>query len=308
MSLEVLSVLVLFGLVGFLFVAYGVRVSLKGQAHFDRVNRQGGSLLLSKSVMEVGYWLFQPLARLLVFCHVSANQISWASLVFGFLAACCLAFGHFGWGAILATLSGMMDSLDGLVARFTGSASEAGEVLDASIDRYVEFFFLGGLVIYYREIPVLMILVLVALVGSFMVSYSTAKAEALQIDPPHGSMRRPERALYLTLGAALSPLTISLFEDGERPFSIAIGHPMVLAICLVAVVGNLSAIERLWSIARAVRVREALGRGMAPAEISQDFPLQNFPKRRMPAGTEITAATTQVSSPATASAPKLTNP
>jgi CDP-diacylglycerol--glycerol-3-phosphate 3-phosphatidyltransferase len=256
MSFELLAVLILFSLIGFVIIAYGVRVGLKGQVHFDRVNRQGGSLLLSKGVMELGYWFFQPLARFLVFCHVTANQVSWASLSFGFLAACCLAFGHFGTGAILAAVSAMMDSLDGLVARFTGSSSEAGEVLDASIDRYVEFFFLGGLVIYYRDIPILMILALVALMGSFMVSYSTAKAEALQISPPKGSMRRPERALYLTLGAALSPVSISLFESGDRDYSVAIGHPMVMALCLVAVMANCSAVERLWAVARAARLRE----------------------------------------------------
>jgi CDP-diacylglycerol--glycerol-3-phosphate 3-phosphatidyltransferase len=270
MSYELLSALILFGLLGFVILAYAVRVTLKGQAHFDRVNKQGGSLLLSKSVMEVGYWFFQPLARVLVFCHVTANQISWASLFFGFLAASCLAFGHFGTGAILAAISAMMDSLDGLVARITGSSSDAGEVLDASIDRYVEFFFLGGLVIYYREIPILMIVALVALMGSFMVSYSTAKAEALHISPPKGSMRRPERALYLTLGAALSPVTISYFEKGEYPFSIAIGHPMVMAICLVAVMANFSAIERLWAIARVVRMRESQGRGDCGGRLAMD--------------------------------------
>ena len=82
----------------------------------------------------------------------------------------------------------------------TGVSSDAGEVLDAAVDRYVEFFFLGGLMIYYRDIAALLILTLFALVGSFMVSYSSAKAEALHVPAPKGSMRRPERAVYLTAG------------------------------------------------------------------------------------------------------------
>jgi len=255
MSFDLIYVLVLFAIGALVVLAYGVRVTLKGQAHFDRVDRQGGSALLSKNVMEIGYWFFQPLARLLVACHVTANQISWSSLFFGFLAGCCLAFGHFGFGAGFATLSAMMDSLDGIVARMTKQTSEAGEVLDATVDRYAEFFFLGGLVIYYREVPAFLILSLLALVGSFMVSYSTAKAEALQVDPPKGSMRRPERALYLTLGAALSPITIPWLET-YRDYSIAIAHPMILALCLVAVMANFSAMERLWAIAKEMRVRE----------------------------------------------------
>ncbi len=255
MSFQLIYVLVLFAVVILITLAYGVRVILKGHAHFDRVERQGGSPLLSKNIMELGYWFFQPLGRLLVFCKISANQISWGSFTFGLLAGCCLAFGHFGSGSVFATLSAVMDSLDGMVARLTGKSSDAGEVLDAAVDRYVEFFFLGGLLIYYREIPVLMILTLLALVGSFMVSYSSAKAEALQVDPPKGSMRRPERAFYLTLGAALSPISIPWFET-NREYPIAIAHPMVIALCLVAVMSNFSAIERLWAIAKEIRLRE----------------------------------------------------
>ncbi len=238
-----------------LIAAYGVRVAVKGRAHFDRIDSQSGSRLLSKGAMEIGYWIFNPFVRFLVFLGITPNQVSWASLSFGFLAGACLAVGHFGFAAIFATISGVLDSIDGMVARISGLASDAGEVLDAAIDRYVEFFFLSGLIIYYREIPVLQVLALLALLGSFMVSYSTTKAEALNVDPPKGSMRRPERAVYLTLGASLSAITIPLFEIGYD-FSTPIGYPMVLALGLVAVAANGSSIVRFQFIARAIRARE----------------------------------------------------
>lgn len=255
MDFQLIATLVLLGLVATAAIAYGVRVWLSGRAHFDRVDRQGGSPLLGKGVMEGAYWFLQPVGKLLAFCHVTPNQISWASLVFGILAGACLAFGHFGFAAAFATISALLDSLDGMVARMTGVASDAGEVLDAAADRYVEFFFLGGLAVYYREIPSLLIMTLIALMGSFMVSYSTAKAEALRVDPPKGSMRRPERAVYLILGAVLSPVTIPMFEQ-ERTWGIAIGHPMVFAVAMVGCLSNMSAIERLYAIAKAIRLRE----------------------------------------------------
>ena len=68
-------------------------------------------------------------------------------------------------------------------------------------------------------------------------------------------MRRPERAVYLILGAVLSPITIPWLEV-DRPFGIALGHPMVFALGLVAILSNVSAIERLWAIAQAVKVRD----------------------------------------------------
>ncbi len=255
-NIDFFYILLLMGATAGVVIAYFIRVAIKGRAQFDRVDKQGGSSLLSKEVMEGAYWFFQPLGKVLIFCHITANQVSWASLIFGGLAGACLAVGHFGFGAGFAAISSILDALDGIVARVTNQASDAGEVLDTTVDRYVEAFFIGGLVIYYREIPALVLLALMALVGSFMVSYSTAKAEALQIDPPKSNMRRPERAVYLILGAAFSPITIPWLEK-IREFPVPIGHPMVIALGLVAVLSNISAVERMWMLAKAVRVKEA---------------------------------------------------
>jgi len=253
---DFVNTIVLLGILALVGVAYSVKLILKGRTQYDRVNRQGGSVLMGRGMMEIGYWALQPIAKLLVFLHVTPNQISWASLVFGGLAGTALVYGYFGFAALFSCYSAFMDCLDGMVARMTEVASDAGEVLDAAVDRYVEFFFLAGLVIYYREFAVFQLIALAALAGSFMVSYSTAKAEALHIPPPPGIMRRPERAFYLTLGAALSTFSIPQL-DAYFNFSKPVGYPLLLATFAVAVLANIAAIERLWTIGRAVREREA---------------------------------------------------
>ena len=43
-----------------LAAAYGLRITVKGRAHFARIDRQGGSRLLSKGAMELGYWILHP--------------------------------------------------------------------------------------------------------------------------------------------------------------------------------------------------------------------------------------------------------
>jgi CDP-diacylglycerol--glycerol-3-phosphate 3-phosphatidyltransferase len=256
MTLDLIYALILLAVALGVALLYGLRVLIQGKAQFDRVDKQGSSALLGKGAMEGAYWSLQPVAKFLIFLKVTPNQISWMSLGFAVATGLCLAVGHFGFGAVFATVSAFLDTLDGMVARLTGVSSDAGEVLDATVDRYAEFLFLGGLAFYYREIPGLLVLTLFALIGSFMVSYSSAKAEAMNVSPPKGSMRRPERAVYLTLGALFSPITIPMFEQ-FRPYGIAIGHPMVAALGLVAVLSNVSAVERMWAIARAIRVREA---------------------------------------------------
>ena len=100
-----------------------------------------------------------------------------------------------------------------MIARRTGVSSDAGEVFDAAVDRFGEFFLMGGLLIYYRDRGACMLLALAATVGAFMVSYSTAKAEALGVPPPRGAMRRSERAVYLMAAAGLTSITKVIFAD-----------------------------------------------------------------------------------------------
>lgn len=253
-SLDLLNALALFSLVGLVAATYAIRIAVRGRAQSDRVDRQGSSILLGKGLMEMAVWGLKPIARLAILLRITPNQISWASLVLGGIAGSFLAYGSFGTAALIATFSAFLDSLDGMVARLTSVASNAGEVLDATIDRYVEFFFLAGLVIYYREVPAMQILSLFALMGSFMISYSTAKAEALHMEPPPGIMRRPERAFYLILGAALSPIPFPWAVT--YAYATPIQWPMAIAIGFVALLSNVSAIERLYTIAHAARMRE----------------------------------------------------
>ena len=83
--------------------------------------------------------------------------------------------------------------------------------MDAAVDRYGEFFLLGGLVYYYRTHDQVLFIVLAAIVGGFMVSYVTAKAEAMGVVAPRGAMRRGERGSYLIFGAAFTPIAKAVF-------------------------------------------------------------------------------------------------
>ncbi len=261
LSHDLLYTFVLFGLAIFLMLAYGVKVVLRGKAQFERVEKEGGSFLLGKGLMQMAYWGLQPIGDFLIFLGLTPNAISSLSLVFGIVTCVALGFGHFGSAGFFATISSLMDSLDGMVARKTGVASDSGEVLDAAIDRYVEFSFIAGLIVYYHEIPWLVCLCLFAILGCFMVSYSTAKAEALGVTPPRGMMRRTERGLYLTLGAILSPISIQSFETNAHYTSkglypIEIGYPMVFALFMVAVFSNYSAVQRLSAIANEIKIKK----------------------------------------------------
>ncbi len=194
----------------------------------------------------------------LVALGVSANVITSVSIALGAAAGVLLSLGYFGLAGLVMVVASLGDALDGLVARRSGTVSVAGALLDASGDRYQEFFFLGGLAIYFRGFAPALAAALLALSGSFMVSYSSAKAEALGVPVPPGVMRRAERAVCLCLGTTLTAPWAWLASRSGLPAWTAT-LPILVAISLIAVIANASAVRRLWSLGR-----DASGRPSAP--------------------------------------------
>jgi len=238
----------MFGVTAFVAMAYGIRVAIRGPMRSERVEAIGGTALVGRGAMRTTYWAVDPFVRGLVAVGITANGATWLALVFGLAAGVAIGFQWYGLACLLATVSTLLDILDGQIARFTNTGSNAGEVLDAAVDRYTEFAFLAGLAFALRDTAWQLALVLGALLASFMVSYASAKAEAMQVKPPRGLMRRHERATYL-LGAAGFTGMFGRFFHEPIPHDVI----MLAALAVVAVVGNGAAVLRLVRIARALR-------------------------------------------------------
>jgi phosphatidylglycerophosphate synthase len=260
---------------------YGARALLRGRARHARSDADGGSVLLNKSILEMGYWMLGPVVDLLAALRISPNAVTAFSLVPSLAAAVAVAFGCFGLACVLATAGAFCDTVDGLLARRLGRASNSGEVFDAAVDRYVEYFFFAGLAFYYRDHPIMLFLVLLALLGAFMVSYSTAKAEAMGVPPPRGAMRRAERAVYLLVGSGFTGLSKVIFEGS--PSHALRELPIILAISAVAVVANVSAVQRLGVIMHVLDARA--GKPPASGPHAEESPTSTLiTKRDTPAG------------------------
>jgi CDP-diacylglycerol--glycerol-3-phosphate 3-phosphatidyltransferase len=214
-----------------------------------RASEPRSSLLLPHAALDATLCGLEYVARGLIFLGVTANTVTVSSVVLAGIAGALLCFGQFGWAAVAMVVASLGDALDGMIARRTGSASVAGALLDASIDRYEEFFFLGGIAVYFHESTWALVLVLFAMAGSFMVSYGSAKAEALGVPVPPGAMRRAERAVSLCIGVALTPAFAWAARGSSLP-AWALHAPIFVALGLVAIVANVSAIRRLRFIAR----------------------------------------------------------
>ena len=123
-------------------------------------------------------------------------------------------------------------------------------MLDASADRYGEFFSPGGLAVFFRASAGALCLALAAIAGSFMVSYGSAKAEAMSAAVPPGVMRRTERAICLCLGVGAAASLDAMAARGWAP-AWAAAAALASALAVLAVAANVSAVRRIARIARA---------------------------------------------------------
>ncbi len=208
-----------------------------------------GSPLVPRVVSDALLTSLDGAAAWLVRAGVSANAVTVTSLVFAAVGGVSLALGCFALAAPAMALACLGDALDGLVARRSASTSVGGALLDAAVDRYGEFFFLGGLAVYFRESATPLVLCLLALCGSFMVSYASAKAEALHRPVPPGLMRRPERAICLCVGVALAAVLGQTGSLSGVP-GWAVRAALVVAVGVLAVFANGSAVRRLRLLAQ----------------------------------------------------------
>jgi phosphatidylglycerophosphate synthase len=232
-------------------VVFAVRARLLGRAGNARVEKLGGSVLLSRFVMEFGLWAFSPVIRAGVALRIHPDVFTWSSLLFHFLAAWLLAGGHFAVGGWALVLGSFCDAIDGAVARARGLSSDAGEVLDAAIDRWAEMAAFFGLAWYYRELWWGFLLAVAACAGAVMVSYSRAKAEGFGVDAKGGLMQRHERAVWLCVAAVFSGIW-----ESWRPSTGFAHHGLVLfALAAIALLANWTGWSRTAFTRRELRRR-----------------------------------------------------
>jgi CDP-diacylglycerol--glycerol-3-phosphate 3-phosphatidyltransferase len=114
----------------------------------------------------------------------------------------------FFWlGAVVFVVGSILDILDGALARAGGKQTPFGSFLDSTTDRVSEAFVLGAiaLVFHRRGNEVALGFTFAAVVGSFLVSYTRARAEALGLKGDIGIGSRAERVVVITAGLVLAP-------------------------------------------------------------------------------------------------------
>ena len=157
---------------------------------------------MAERLRPVARSVAEPLARGLARLGFSPNGLTIVGVLITVLAALLVALGELTWGALILLAGAGFDLLDGTLARLTGQASDFGAFLDSTLDRFSEAVILFGLCAYFVrvDLDVEALLAVAALIGSFLVSYARARAEALRIECKVGWLARPERVVLIVFG------------------------------------------------------------------------------------------------------------
>ena len=167
---------------------------------------------LSEFRKTLAYRFTEPIVRLLARTPITPSTITWLGFLLTIGAAVLITTGHLLAAGFVVLIAGFFDMLDGALARRTNQVTRFGAVLDSTLDRLSEAALLIGiLVLYARDQSITgIVLVGVALIGSLLVSYIRARAEALGLECQVGLFTRPERVIVLALGLLLSQINYAL--------------------------------------------------------------------------------------------------
>ena len=198
---------------------------------------------IQQRVRQIVTMIVRPLAGL----GITPNTLTVLGLMLSILTAVVIAQGLFLAGGLLVLFAGIFDMFDGAMARARNASTTFGAFFDSTLDRYSESIILFGLLFFALQKPVIqdrfwpfqyeqswmIILVFIATVGSFMVSYARARAEGLGLECKTGLLARPERVIVLAIGLLIGAV--------------------FWALVILAVFSNVTAIERIvhvWRVAR----------------------------------------------------------
>jgi phosphatidylglycerophosphate synthase len=180
--------------------AFALLVRRGGLPELPDADRRQSTAIATPFFTRYVLWLLAPVERRLAAWQIAPTAITAAALLLCALSGAVAARQRLAVASWLYVFAGLLDILDGRVARRSGRTSAAGALIDSVADRWGEFFVLAGAAYYLRDSLFYVGTALLAIAGSQMVSYVRARGEALGLVLEGGTMQRAERIVLVAAG------------------------------------------------------------------------------------------------------------
>jgi CDP-diacylglycerol---glycerol-3-phosphate 3-phosphatidyltransferase len=177
----------------------------------------------------------------LIESRLTPNAISVTGLIGNLIAAVLILEHHFVLAGVAFILGSVCDMFDGRYSRMSGKGTPFGAFLDSTLDRIEEGIVLAAVAAWFAEDSNELAVgaTVVAVVGSYMVSYTRARAEALGVECKVGIASRAVRVVILSAGL--------VFADGELISGLDLLEP---AIYVMAALTVFTALQRVLHVRR----------------------------------------------------------
>ena len=177
----------------------------------------------------------------LIESRLTPNAISIAGFVLNLVAAVLITQNLFFLGGVAFIVGSVMDTLDGRYSRMSGKGTAFGAFLDSTLDRAEEGIVLAAVAAYFskRGDDLAVAAVVVTVLGSLMVSYTRARAEALGVECRVGIATRPVRVVLLSIGL--------VFAKGAGLVDVELLAPAIYAMAALTAV---TVVQRVWHVRR----------------------------------------------------------
>jgi len=175
----------------------------------------------------------------LIESRLTPNAISMAGLVGNLIAAALVTQHLFFLAGIAFVLGSVMDTLAGRYSRMSGKGTLFGAFLDSTLDRIEEGIVLAAVAGYFAAEgdDFAAAMCVVAVLGSLMVSYTRARAEALGVECKVGIATRPVRVVILSIGL--------IFAKGAGIGDFELLAPAVYVIAALTI---FTTFQRVWHV------------------------------------------------------------
>ena len=188
--------------------------------------------MISRKFKVKGDFFFKPFVFIFSKLGMTPNMVSVIGCAVGILAGIAYGFGEIFWGGILVLSHGILDSVDGAMARSLKMESTFGGFFDSCIDRYSDMAIAMGLIYYFLGVGhrTNVVLGIAFLAGTFMISYTRAKAECIIDKCAVGLMEKADRLVVLGILSLLN----GVFDA------------LSLAMWLLAIFTNITTFHRIY--------------------------------------------------------------
>ncbi len=179
--------------------------------------------------------VLEPIAGVFRALNVTPNVITLIGFLLNVVAAYLIIIDQVTWGGVVFLIAAGADAIDGTLARQMGIRNKFGAFWDSTLDRLSESIIIMAIAYGYavNSDAMAVMIAFLALIASFLVSYTRARGEGIGINVKVGIGTRVERFIIMAVALIFN----GLYE-----------HMLLIGLVLIVILAGITVLQRMWVV------------------------------------------------------------